>query len=275
MALSFLSAFVFSPHVTDRPRAHVQNIFAPVAKPANAIGGWLHRKLSPAEIRDDGSPKTPRSGGEIYLENQQLRMQVANLQGIVAQLQEREADRAKLGDVRSLCTPVGVIGTDSGLRDSLMLGATTMDGVRDGMPVLYTGGIAGKISRAGVGGSQVLLVTDPGSKLTAVFARFTKKPDGTPDFQRLANEPVLFQGNGNGMMVSRITEKFANDMKLKLEDWVVLSDHDWPAVLDGYRIGRVVSVAPSKSPGFVDVKIVPDSDLMAVREVMVMNKGKG
>jgi cell shape-determining protein MreC len=275
MGLSFLSAFIISPRVTDRPRAHIQNIFAPVAKPVNLIGGWVHSKISPPEIRDDGSPKAPRQGLEVFNENLRLRIQVANLTSVVAQLQEREADRAKLGDVRSVCTPFNVIGGDSAPRDSLMIGATSMDGVKENMPVLYTGGIAGRISRAGVGGSQVLLVTDPGSKLTATFARFVKKPDGTPDFQRLATDAVLIQGAGNGSMVSRITEKLAKDIGVRLEDWVVLSDHDWPAILDGYRLGRVISVLPSKSPGFVEIRIVPDSNLTMVREVMVMNKGKG
>jgi hypothetical protein len=275
MLLSFLSAYVFSPRVTDRPRAHVQNIFAPVAKPANAIGGWIHRKISPPQVRDDGSPAHPRSEVEVLQENQRLRIQIANQQAIITQFQEREADRAKLGDLRDLCTPFSVIGGDSGMRDSLMIGATSLDGVREGMPVLYTGGIAGRISRSGVAGSQVLLVTDPQSKLTAAFARFIKKSDGTPDFQRLANDQILFTGTGNGAMTARITEQFANDIKLRLEDWVVLSDRDWLREIQGTRIGRVISIAPSKTPLFVDVRIVPDSDLMSLREVMVMNKAKG
>src|SRR3954464_14709089 len=88
MALSFLSAFIVSPKVTDRPRAHVGAIFAPVARPVNAIAGWARAKLVPDNVRDDGSPRLPRSHAEMIEENQRLRIQVANLRSVVARLQE-------------------------------------------------------------------------------------------------------------------------------------------------------------------------------------------
>ncbi len=273
MMLALVSGFILKPHVSDRARAQVQNIFAPVARPANKLGGWAHTKLVGDSLRDDGSPKHPRTSAELLIENQQLRIELANLRGRAERLLETQADRAKLGDVAGLCSPFSVIGGDSGPRDSLLLGGSSFDRLLLATPVLYTGGIAGRISRVGVGGAQVLLVTDRQSKLTAAFARFVKKPDGAPDFQRLAADAVLVEGAGGGaLMVRNLAEAKIKEVGLRLDDWLVLSDRDWPLALDGYRIGRVVAIVPSRAPGFADLRIVPDQNLMALREVMVMNR---
>jgi cell shape-determining protein MreC len=272
MLLSFLSAFMIAPAATDRLRAQVQNIFAPVALPVNRFAALITARFSHSQPRDDGSPAKPRTPNELILENEQLRTQIASMQGQIALLQQRDAERAKFGDLRDFCTPFAVIGADGGVRNSLMLSGSSIDGLQIGMPVLYAGGLAGRISRVGVGGAQALLVTDPQCKLTVVFARFGKKTDGTTEFRRLSTEAVLVQGSGAGILISRLMARTAADLEVKLGDWVVLSDRDWPPQLDGYRIGYVAAITPSRDPGFMDVKIQPEQNLMNLREVMVMNK---
>jgi hypothetical protein len=277
MAIAFLSAFVLPLRITERTKGQVQDIFAPVAWPASHLVGWTLDRIVPAQLRDDGSPKGPRPNLEVYAENERLRIQVANLTGQVQRLQEREAERATLGDVRDMCTRLSVFGTDSGPRQTLLLDASSFDGLREGMPVLYTGGIVGRISRVGVGGAQVLLLTDRQSTLTAVFARFVQQPNsGVPDFQRLAGDPVLVKGAGNGtMFIENVAKKTVDEVGIRLQDWLILSDRDWPLALDRYRIGFVADIVPSRSPGFVDIRVSPDQNLLKLRDVMVMNKEKG
>lgn len=272
MLLSFLSGFIISPRISSRAQASVQNIFSPVARPVGAIAHWTHDRFSHDAVRDLGSPGATRTSAELIVENNRLRIRLASIQGQLERLRERDAEREKLGDVRDLCSPFNVIGADSGPRDSLMLGATSFDHVAEAMPVLYPGGIAGRVWRAGIGGVQVMLVTDSQSKLTASFARFTKSPDGTPEFKPLAADAILVQGTGNKKMTAQISQRMAGEIGVRLEDWVVLSDRDWPTALQGYRVGRVTQVTPARSPGFVIIRIEPDSDLMRLREVMVMNK---
>lgn len=272
MLLGLFSAFVLSPTASRRVQASLQGVFAPVAWPVNRLAGWVHSLIAGRELRDDASPGRPRGSDELIAENHRLRVALANAQGQLQRLQELEADRARLGDVRKLCTPVSVIGVDSGPGDSLMLGASSLDNLRADQPVLCADGVVGRISRAGVGGAQALLVTDPQSKLEVTFARMVMDPDGQVSFHRLMKEAVLFQGTGRGSLTGRITEKIVQEIGLQLNDWAVLSDRDWPMSLEGYKVGRVVRIAPAHDPGFVEVEIRPDRDLMRLQEVMVMNK---
>jgi cell shape-determining protein MreC len=273
MALSFLSAFILKPSATDRLRAQVQNIFAPIAWPVNGVAARIDARFGHHEVRDDGSPKVARTSADLIIENQQLRAELTSLKSQLDRLAQREHEREGLGKPRNFCTAFNVIAGDSGPRDSLLLSATSLDGLQTGMAVISTGGIVGKISRAGVGGASVLLITDPQSKFTAKFIRFGKKSDGTPDPQPISSEPSLVQGAGNGMLVSRIMKKSDSELHLQAGDWAVLSDSDWREELDGYPTGYIFSVTPSKDPGFVDVKMKPFQNLKTLREVMVMNKG--
>jgi len=277
MGLALVSAFVLPVQAGDRVRAQVQNLFAPVSWPVNRLAGWVHSTVAGQPLRDDGSGKHPRSSAELLEENQRLRIEVASLSGQLQRIAVLESERARLGEVRAFCTPFSVIGADAGPRQSLLIAGSSLDGLRSEMPVVYTGGIVGRIVSVGVGGARVLLITDRQFKpITAAFARFSSGPDGSPQFQRLSAELVLVEGAGDGtMLIRNIPQKKIEEVGIRTDDWVVLSDRDWPIVLDGYRLGRVEKITPSKSPGFAEIRVVPDQSLMTLREVMVMNRDKG
>jgi cell shape-determining protein MreC len=254
----------------------VANIFAPVAWPSHQLAGWTRHKLFGRHLRDDGSPKNPRKEHELLDENLQLRIAVANLKGQLERMAEDKAQRDSIGDAKQFCTPFGVNGVDPGGRETLLLSGSSLDGLKEGMKVLYSGGIAGQLWRVGVGEARVLLVTDRQSQLTAAFARFVKKPDGARDFVILSPEARLVYGAGSGEMVMpNVPVKSIEEIGVRLDDWLVLNDHEWPRPLAGYRIGYITAITPSKSPGFAEIRIRPDQKLTALREVMVMNKEKG
>jgi rod shape-determining protein MreC len=276
MLLALLSAFVFSPKATDRIKGRVSNIFAPVAWPTNQIAGWSKQKFFGKHLRDDGAPRSPRKEVELLDENMQLRIALANLKGQLDRMAEDKAQRDSIGDAKQFCTPFSVMGPDSGGRETLMLSGSSFDGLREGLAVLYSGGIAGRLSRVGVGEARVLLVTDKQSQLTAAFARFVKKPDGSRDFAILSPEARLVYGAGGGeMLMPTVPIKTIEEIGVRLDDWLVLNDHEWPRPLAGYRIGYISAITPSKSPGFAEIRIRPDQKLTGLREVMVMNKEKG
>jgi len=86
-----------------------------------------------------------------------------------------------------------VIGADSGTRDSLAISGTSLDGLKEGMYVLYPGGLVGQVNRAGVGGAQVRLVDRPGvPRQRPIRAIHLRQPQYT--FEFLATPTVLAEG---------------------------------------------------------------------------------
>jgi hypothetical protein len=274
MFMSLLSAFILPARITSRVPASVANIFRPVASPTHAIAGWVHNKFAARRPRDGESPDQPRVPGEVFLENTELRILVASLKGQLFQAQERLAERAKVGEVLPFCTPFSVVAGDSAGRDSLMLAGSSFDGVAEDQAVLYSGGIAGRISRAGIGEARVRLVTDPNFTAEVSFARFVYV-DGKPDLQQLSQEKKVVRGLGNGKLATRVDTKFKDETHLTAGDWATLNDGEWAPVIRGYRVAQVSEVVPAKEAGWFNVTLKPNQELRRLDEVMVLNKVKG
>jgi len=268
LALAAMSAFMIPPRFTDPGRAQVQGIFEPVSKPTRLVALWAKQRFFSEPSSD---PRTPAVVGD---ENQRLRVTLANVSAQLEQLKLVNRDRELLGDVRDLCTPVAVTGSDPGGRDSLSTAGTTLQGIKPGMKVLYPGGLVGVVDRAGATGSQVRLVTDRGFKLLGRFGRFVTRNDGNVEFVRIATDPILFTGQGGGILLSsNLTTRDFQSAGIQNGDWLTLDDRDWPINLSGYKIGRVVGSATQVgSPLFIDVRVAPSRNLSELREVMVMVK---
>src|SRR4051812_22595122 len=89
LCLSFLSAFVIPAAYTNRVR-NLQGIFAPVSRPARAIGYALHNRFAPP------APDS-RDAADVKEENHQLRAELASLSGQLEELKRINADRSNLG----------------------------------------------------------------------------------------------------------------------------------------------------------------------------------
>jgi cell shape-determining protein MreC len=266
MVLSLLCTFI-APKIHSRPQANVQAIFAPVSVPARRIAGWAHDRWTSSAVKDDASPANPRSLAEVQRENLDLRVALANVTAQLQNLKELNKDRSQLGSARSLCTPVSVIGSDAGNRESITLQGG--QNIRNGMEVLTTAGLVGRVDGGGLLGARVRVITDPGFAMVCSFNRYG---NGKYEHVPLAASTVV--GIGNGMMAARMMHmKDVTDADLRENDWVVLDDREWPEVLQGWRVGRITSITQRRdAPGFADVRIEPSSNLMQLREVMVMNK---
>lgn len=264
-----LSAFVLPLRFTDPIRGAVQGMFAPVARPVRLVASAIRGRFdNPGDVR---APK------DISEENQRLRATVTSLMGQVEELQKLAADRRRLKDVGQLCTPMMVIGSDTAGRDSLALSGTARDGVVIGMAVLHPAGLAGRIERVGVGGSQCRLITDPGMRMTCKFGRYGDDGRGGTTYTTIeSDEQPLVEGMGkNLMLVRNLRLKHVQDLDLKVGDTVVLDDREWATPLKYQRLGQVTSVAPRRdAPLFADIQIRPQVNLTGLREVMVMTKGQ-
>lgn len=256
-------------------RAQIQGIYRPVSAPVRWVAarvGALWRADRPV---DEGSVgERPRSMGDLIEENRQLRLLAANLSAQLSALKELSADRRQVGRVLPLCEPFAVAGGDPGGRQSLSLSGGTVAGIQRGQAVLYAGGIAGRISRAGAGGSQVQLVTDEGFGATGSFARYVTDDKGQISFVALSAPAALVRGAGGGLMrIGMLSMRQVKAAGLEVGDWVVLNDADWPAILQGYRLGRISAIRElAEQPQFADIQVRPAGDLTGLREVMVMVK---
>ena len=266
MVLSLLCTFI-APKIHTRPQANVQAIFAPVSAPTRRLAAWAHDRWSPPEVKDDASPANPRSISEVQKENIELRVALANVTAQLQALKELNNDRSQLGSARSLCTPVSVIGSDTGNRESITLQGG--QNIRNGMEVLTTTGLVGRVDGGGFLGARVRLITDAGFAMTCSFDRY-----GNGKYEHIKLAASTVGGTGNGMMAARMMRmKDVHDAGLQENDWVVLDDREWPEVLQGWRVGRITSIASRRdAPGFADIRIEPATNLMQLREVMVMNK---
>jgi cell shape-determining protein MreC len=224
-----------------------------------------------------GGGKT-RTVDQLRGENEKLRLTVANLTSQLASLKQLNADRQMLGDVRPLCEPFPVAGTDSGPRRALILQTIGRGNVAQGQPALYSGGIAGRVEQTGPGSAIVRLITDKNFRLTGGFGRFERDKEGHVVFKKLEmphSQPPLLEGTGRGTMrIENVDMKDARANHLAAGDWVVLADHDWPLQLQGYKLGQIESIDTRPSaPLFALIEVRPVRDLMELREVMVMNGG--
>jgi cell shape-determining protein MreC len=271
MGLAIISAFILPTSATGG-KAQLAPLFAPISRPVNQIAAWMVGRRS-SNVDPDAGGKA-RTTDELRRENDQLRVAVSNLSAQLDRFRQRDAQLSKLGSLREMCLFSTVTGGDSGSGESLTISANTRDGVRAEMAVIESeANLVGQVVQTGVGGSTVRLLSDRGSRVLGGFARYVRNNDGKMDFVRMASDQLRVEGSGNGKMIIRaLPQRLIKDAEIKIGDWVVLDDANWPPALQGYRIGLVEKVQASKSPGFDEVIVQPERNLRALTEVMVLVK---
>ncbi|MDB5358158.1 MAG: Cell shape-determining protein MreC [Phycisphaerales bacterium] len=267
MGMSAITAFAIPSRVVNGVQPGVEALFAPIARPIGGISRWAHDRIAP-EISPD-----LRASQDVKKENQALRTEVANLTVRLHDLEEKESDRDKVGPLRGLCTPFSVIGPDTGTRESLNLQGSSFEGLHDGMLVIYSGGIAGVVQRAGAAGAHVQLITDPGFTVRAGFGRHL---EGAVDFVSIRAPQALVRGVGHGQM--EILMMHTDEVKaagLRVGDWAIADEQTWPHYLKGESLGRIIYIGDRVgAPGFARIVVEPPQSLLRLREVLVMTKEK-
>ena len=136
-------------------------LFVPVARPTRRRGA-----------AGRGGPDLPPDDRPLYAirqENVHLQDENIKLPHDLEDLRRINGEHEKYGDLRSLCTPLKVVGNEPGPHESLAVQGSSLEGLRDGMYVVYPGQIVGTL-RSGVGGGRVELITNPGKRVEAYFA---------------------------------------------------------------------------------------------------------
>ena len=269
MLLSFVCAFIFPRQTSpNRPLLHV--LFAPVSRPAAAMGDSIRGRFDKKPIEDE------RPDEDIRVENERLRAELVYQAQQLNLLKKINADRAALGSIRELCTPVAVIGGDSsGLRQTLLIGPVGGDDdVQANQTVLYGDGVAGRVEYVGAAGAVVRLITDNGATVAGSFCRYEGTEDGGLSLRRIQSTPAILQGvSDNRMVVTNLYQSEIDSAKIQVGDWVTLADNKFPEPVQGYMLGKVVSIrALPKNALYAELQVEPQGALTRLREVMVLNK---
>lgn len=265
MIISATTAFFVPPGMVSSRRPAVELLFAPVSIPSGALGKWAHDKFAP-ELTT-----VQQTVQDQAREIEELKNDLTSLRIRMSEIAQLEEYSNEIGDIRPLCTRYDVIGSDSGPRSTLSVQGSRLGGLRDGMFVLYPGGVVGRVQHAGVLGVRVQLITDLGCRERAAFARY----DGTR-FSRLSIPEALVEGTGKGAMrVGGLTVDQIKLGGLKIGDWAYVSEADWPSYLRGRHLGRVklIGTRPD-APLFAQITIEPTQNLMRLSKVMIVTKGQ-
>ncbi len=271
MVLSAICAFFIPVEYTNFCRGGVDVIFAPIASPLRGLVEATSSRLG--FDRNENQVRAATNLDDAGQEIDRLRVTVANLTIQVEELRRLNAGRDLGGELRNFSRPFKVLAPDLGGRASLLIQATSSDGVRVGMPVVCQQGLVGRISAVGIGGSQVRLITDVQSRSSGQFGKFHLQPDGSARFIPITTSEPLIEGRGHGLMtITNITMEEIDKAKLAVGDWVVLADRDmWPATVNGQRLGQITRVARHpKSPLHAEIQVKPLINLETLREVMVV-----
>jgi cell shape-determining protein MreC len=273
MLLAAVVAFLVKPEFGNRYAPQFELLLYPVARPVSIVASAIRNRIAPPALNDI------RTAEVIQAENRQLRAQLAELRTRLDEFKRQNVELAKLGEMKDRCKLVPVIGTDAGTRESLALGTSTLEGIRNEMYVLYPGGLVGQIQRAGAGGAMVRLITDPAFRVVVRFVRFGS---ASGDFNYLGVAPLVVEGLGNGAMVARGATLSSigydgNGKPIPTGDWLregdvaLLQDKDCPGCLQGQPLAQVTRVTKrSDAQGFAEIRLAPGINLKKLREVMVM-----
>ena len=204
-------------------------------------------------------------------ENKQLKKEVQQLRGQLAQAQTAERDAAELrglvglqrtsnfGDAGKLVTARVISRSPTVWYSNVIINAGSSDGVHVNDPVVAAGGLAGKVTQVTGGQSTVTLITDQSSNVSAQVM-----PDGSSGIVR----PDV--GDPNNMLLDYIQ----SGAKIAKGDSVVTSgftssklDSIFPRAIP---IGRVTKVSPGELDQYSRVHIQPYADLRRMDYVQVL-----
>jgi cell shape-determining protein MreC len=259
MALGLLGSLIIPPDVTNRAKGKEEVILYPVSTPVRAIAGIFHRKYGRKELPPGET--TVRKDPELAAENAELRQQVVFLNQQLEDLRLVENERKHLGKLLDYFKPVTVLGGDATPdRESLAFLPTSGIETAPGTAVMGAEGLVGRM----VEGRRVRLITDKGFTITGKFGRWEQS-----QWKLLPNPKPSVRGIGNNTMrVDNLSVKEAEG--LKPEDWVVVSDTDYPAIIQERQIGQIESIRPIPGkPLFAEIIVKPRKDLRTLNEILV------
>ena len=237
----------------SRIKAANGGLFAPLFGAVNTVGQL------PGAAMDAVMPRSRllKEIENLRLENQ--RLEVQNLQA-TALLQENNQLRAQAGWQQQAPWKLKLAGVV--LRDPanwwrmVEINRGSRDGVRENMPVLTRDGLVGRVSSVGIARSQVVLVGDPGCRVSARIV------NPSHDMGVVTTSGPLDTSLVNMTYLS-------GDAKLESGQKVVTSGEGgvFPA---GIPIGQIVDASQLESGLYTEARVKLSANLGALDQVWVL-----
>ncbi|HSN05587.1 MAG TPA: rod shape-determining protein MreC [Nitrospira sp.] len=256
--LLVLLGFFLLPH-------QLQTMFQGLGGPVGWVLSWPVRMVASIE---DGI-------GEVWYrylalqgvedENRRLKKEIEQLQGQNSQLREAASATERLTALlefkaQALPTMVAaqVIGrnTDNWYR-TIILNKGTSDGIRPDMGVVTSAGVVGRIVKATLATSVVLLVSDPNNAIAGLI-------------QRTRDEGIV-EGTTEGLARLKYIPLLSN---VRSGDHVVTSGlvGGFPR---GLAIGTITKIDKEEGALFQSAEVRPEVDVTRVEEVLVIQSSYG
>jgi rod shape-determining protein MreC len=197
-------------------------------------------------------------------ENRELKKRIAALQSEVNDYREMSLEGSRLKKVLALEESIlyptfaaRVVGSEgSSPFRTILINKGTVDGIRDGQPVIAPDGIVGRVIESSWNYSKVLLVTDYNSNIDAIVQG--------------SRAQGILQGGGHRLLRLKYVQRTE---EVKTGDTVVTSGlgGTFPK---GLMLGTVVR-ADKKDPGlFQTIEVAPSVDFSKIEEVLVLQTEK-
>ena len=260
-----LALVLVPPAITGRIRMFAAAPLRPVGEARRAIAANIAAALNPS------SPQKEKSLAD---ENAALREQVGKLQQQLdsarrqlAQYQDFSANRAEnaLPVGKALAATVIFKGGTGTLHRSLYINRGTLDGVREGMPVVSGGAVVGVVNAAGPAMSEVLALGDPRLKISVCLVPLKSDEANPPAGDRITGILAGTAKEDSPLRLQYIWRR----VQVAKGDLVVTSGYDgrFPRGLVAGRVGSVTDKADDLHHA-IDVK--PAADFDSVDQVLVL-----
>lgn len=189
---------------------------------------------------------------QLLLENQQLRSDLQQIEGVRLQNGRLRNLLAFVDEVDRAALPAQIIGEDaSNWARTVTINKGSRAGLRDGLAVVAAEGVVGRIIKTSPNSARVLLVTDASSNVAALV-------------QRTRTRGVV-QGRG-----AKLTLKYAlRDADIVTDDLLVTSGMGG-VFPKGLILGRVEIAQRDELDLFQQVEVAPVVDFSHLEEVMVL-----
>jgi rod shape-determining protein MreC len=254
--VTFLAALLYIFTLNFRPPARMDfvqrfivELTAPVSKSLQMTYQGAHRLFS-------NYITLHRSQAE----NQQIREQLAQLQGQLTQYHEAYLENLRLrrlldfkDSVKAEALPAQIVGHDpTGWFQTVFVDKGSADGVEPDMPVVNDEGVVGRILDVSDRYSRVLLVTDPGNAVDALIQR-----------NRIRG---ILAGKDTGTCLLKYVR---GNLDVQVGDLVITSGQDgiYPK---GLRLGKVRAVFKDPVGLFQMLEVDPAVRLNVLEEVLVL-----
>jgi len=232
------------------------------------LEAWVMRGLKPVQgtVSHLTSPlrgflDTLARTGDLEAENERQQQEIERLRKEIVRLRELEIENQRLHVLLNYeaenrgwqFLPAAIIGRDpSNLMQRIIIDKGTEDGVEEGMVVVASGGLVGRIIQSFSTSARVLLITDPSSSVNAMI-------------QRSRALGVVSGKPGNKLMM-----EFVSQSEEAMEGDLVITSGLGGGFPKGLFIGHVVELGGGDPGLFRELWLQPAAQFDGLESVLVI-----